>query len=118
MVIHNYLKANNVRYSNRKISQLADKLWRNESEEIKNEYKQLAKTIKCHEQSFKTETIDIDNVENPFSLGTTSDYPSTNTEPSLHDQFPVNTLNINLPPISVQTTNFQNSLIIIFTLIL
>ncbi|CAG8775202.1 24062_t:CDS:1, partial [Racocetra persica] len=92
---------------------MADKLWRNESEEIKNEYKQLAKTMKCCEQSFKTETID--NVENSISLGTTSDYPSTNTEPNLYGQFLANTLNINLPPItddtstiSVQTSNLQN----------
>ncbi|CAG8479003.1 10901_t:CDS:1 [Dentiscutata erythropus] len=115
IVIHNYLKANNVRCSNCIISKLASQLWRNESEEIKNEYKQLAETMKCYEQKFETEAIN--DAENPISLGTTNDYPSinNNTEPNMYVQLPTHTLNINSSSITndtentTQTLNFQNN---------
>ncbi|KAF0541703.1 hypothetical protein F8M41_005192 [Gigaspora margarita] len=86
IVINNYLKANNIRYSNIIISKLASKLWKNESEEIKNEYKQLAKTMKGHDRNIEIETVIT------TSPGTIN---SVNTEPSPCVQFPTQTLKIN-----------------------
>ncbi|RIB19208.1 hypothetical protein C2G38_2083612 [Gigaspora rosea] len=89
IVINNYLKANNIKYSNSTISKLASKLWKNESEEIKNEYKQLAKTMKGHDRNIEIETV------NTTSPRTINDYPSVNTEPRPHVQFLTQTLKIN-----------------------
>ncbi|CAG8851629.1 36877_t:CDS:1, partial [Gigaspora margarita] len=45
-VIHNYLKANNFSLAYFTVSKLARKLWKNESESIKNAYKQLSEIKK------------------------------------------------------------------------
>ncbi|CAG8618216.1 19845_t:CDS:1, partial [Gigaspora rosea] len=105
-VIHNYLKANNVKYASHIVSKLASKLWKNESTEIKNVYKKLAET-----------TTKRYNNEKPTFLK----IPPINAEP-ICVQFPNSlSFNINSPTIinntatiSVQTLlDIQYDLIII-----
>ncbi|CAG8479049.1 10904_t:CDS:1 [Dentiscutata erythropus] len=135
-VVHNFFKAKNIKYSCSTVSKIASKLWKNESVDVKNVYKQLAETTKYHEKNFESELIN--NVENLTSLVTTTtnvtpsvntepilmflqansesilDVPSVNTEPILYVQFPAFPININSPQIindiviiSMQTLNFQ-----------
>ncbi|KAF0458829.1 hypothetical protein F8M41_000888 [Gigaspora margarita] len=124
-VVHNYFKAKNIKYSCSTVSKIASKLWKNESIDVKNAYKQLAETTKYYEEDFEIELIN--SVEKPTSHGTMTrnDIPSVNTEPilmflqantepTLYVQFPIFPLNINSPQIindtviiSMQTLNFQ-----------
>ncbi|KAF0394663.1 hypothetical protein F8M41_010328 [Gigaspora margarita] len=100
-VIHNYLKANNVKYPSHIISKLASKLWKNESAEIKNVYKKLAET-----------TTKRYNNEKPTFLN----IPPINAEP-ICVQFPSFSININSPTIINNTAqtllDIQYDLIII-----
>ncbi|CAG8563355.1 12978_t:CDS:1 [Cetraspora pellucida] len=119
-VVHNYLKAKNIKYSGSTVSKIASKLWKNEYVDVKNAYKQLAETKKHHKKNFEVERIN--SVEKPTSFGTTTtnDIPSVNTELILYFQSPAFPLNPNSPQIindtaitSMQTLNFQYNLTIV-----
>ncbi|CAG8579917.1 hypothetical protein C2G38_2189130 [Gigaspora rosea] len=132
-VVHNYFKAKNIKYSCSTVSKIASKLWKNESIDVKNAYKQLAETTKYHEEDFEIELIK--SVEKPTSHGTMTrnDIPLVNTEPILmflqantepilyapsvntetilYVQFPIFPLNINSSQIINDTVIISNIII-------
>ncbi|CAG8719242.1 10740_t:CDS:1 [Dentiscutata erythropus] len=105
-VVHNYLKANNVKYSSNVISKLASNLWKNESAEIKNAYKKLAETTKCYKKNLKTKNITSN--EKPVFLNIHSE--------SIYVQSPAFSFNINSPTVIISTQtliDIQYNLIIV-----
>ncbi|RIB12115.1 hypothetical protein C2G38_2101812 [Gigaspora rosea] len=66
-VIHYYLRANNSTYSCSVVSKLASKLWKNETENIKNMYKRMVDETKSEEIKAKKNS-DINSKETCTSL--------------------------------------------------
>ncbi|KAF0467313.1 hypothetical protein F8M41_026031 [Gigaspora margarita] len=105
-VIHYYFKENNSTYSCPVVSKLASKLWKNESENIKNMYKRMVdetkrKEIKakknCDINSKETRTSLRDQVQNNNTADFKISFKQQKLAPSYTNAYPLTNVDLKKP---------------------